>query len=391
MKKIIDLLIILCMALIVSIFWTGGFEVQIVGKEISAHGLTNPILAALILTLLRFCLSVGWKNSVIFFSSLTVALILAELFLRVINLPITQPTLKNIMMPSDVLSYQLVPLIKGENIRINSHGLRDRERSWDKPEGVTRVLGIGDSFTFGYEVREEDCYLKQLELLLNEQKTKWDVINAGVTGYNMWQYLAYLRCCGYKYSPDLITIGVFFDDFYGDPSPPKKVPQVRRYRSLSFIRLVNFTRNLSDLLMFRYRYLFDASWLRSIEKRREHIFNKDDYLILTGKADPELFKKYETRLKSISNVAKRHNAKVLVLFIPDIVQLNYPEFKVINRILKEICKKCGVEYLDLTRTFECAGNTGKLYMMPHDAHTSPAGHKIIAGEMKKKILAMMKN
>jgi len=384
---LINIIILLLISLIISILWTGGFEINIIGKQISCKGLTNPILILSILILFRICLAIGWINSLTLFIALLLSASLSEVFLRILDSPMTLPSLKNMTQPSDILGYELVPLLNDRQIKINSHGLRDREHSWIKPTGVRRLLGIGDSFTFGYNVDVEDCYLKQLERLLNHGKKKWDVINAGVSGYDMWQYLAYFIHYGYRYEPDLVTVGIFFDDFYGDPTPRQKISPHGRYRSLSSVRLINFSRNCVELLKFRYRYLLDSGWLKSIEQRREYIRNSKCYPLLMGKADSQVYEKFELRLKKLNHVAKEYGARVLVIFIPDIVQLYNPELQVVNSILKNICQRCNVGYLDMTTYFEKFKDIRKLYLLPGDAHTSPAGHGIIAREMEKWITA----
>jgi hypothetical protein len=377
--------------LIVSIIWTGGFEVRLFGAEISCHGLANPIIFLSILMLFRFFLIIGWVNSLVLLLALFVSAAVAEGFLRVVDLPLAQPILKEIMQPSNVLGYHHVPLLRDRTIKINSHGLRDREFSYEKPEGVKRVLGIGDSFTFGYGVNSDDCYLKQLELELNRNGDKWEVINAGVTGYSMWQYLAYFEHYGYRYEPDLVTIGFYFDDFYGDPSAEEKTYSGSRHHSLKSIRLVNFSRNCLQLLQFRYRYLLGSRWLRSIEDRREYILSNAYHHLLSGKADQKLYRKFETRLGEFYRMAKQHGARVLVIFIPDIVQLNRPELQGVNNFLEEICLRSQIGYLDMASHFERFEDVKKLYMLPYDAHTSPTGHKIIAAELEKKIKEVMAN
>ena len=387
-KSLLNALIVLFIVLITSIILTGGFEINIAGKEISCNGLINPILALTIFLLFRFYLAIGFKNSLVFISALFFSVILAEVVLKVLNPSMALPALKNITQPSDVLSYRLVPLLKDRSIQTNSHGLRDRERSWIKPMGIKRLLGIGDSFTFGYQVDLKDSYLKQLESRLNGSKKQWDVINAGVSGYNMWQYLAYFENFGYRYDPDLVTIGLFFDDFYGDPSFEEEKTDTQRFRSLSDISLVNFIRNSTELLQNRYRYLLGASWLKSIGDRRNHILNSKNHLLLSGKADPELYQKFESRLKKFVNIAKKHGVPVLVLLIPDAVQLHHPELKIVNSMIKNVCLKHEAEYLDMTPYFEKINDPETLYLLPHDAHTSPFGHRIIAREIEKKIKRM---
>jgi hypothetical protein len=230
-----------------------------------------------------------------------------------------------------------------------------------------------------------------LELELNRNGDKWEVINAGVTGYNMWQYLAYFEHYGFRYEPDLVTIGLYFDDFYGDPSAEEKTYSGVRHHSLKSIRLVNFSRNCLQLLQFRYRYLLGSRWLRSIEDRREYILSNAYHRLLSGKADQKLYKKFESRLREFYRIAKQHGARVLVIFIPDIVQLNHPELQGVNDVLKEICLRSHVSYLDMTSHFEKFEDVKKLYLLPYDAHTSPTGHQIIASEIKKKIKERMPN
>jgi hypothetical protein len=385
LKLLLNVFIVLFVILIISIIWAGGFELRILGLEISCHGLANPVIFLSILILFRFFLIIGWANSLIFSIALLVSAAVAEGFLRIVDLPLAQPMLKEMMQPSSVLGYQHVPLLRDRTIRINSHGLRDREFSYEKPEGVKRVLGIGDSFTFGYGVNLDNCYLKQLERRLNRNGDKWEVINAGVSGYSMWQYLAYFEHYGYRYEPDLVTIGIYFDDFYGEPSGEQERFSGPRYYPLKSVRLVNFSRNCLQLLRFRYRYLLGSKWLRSIEDRRKYFLNSEYHRLLSGKADHKLYKKFESRLQEFNRIVKQHGAYALLIFIPDIVQINHPELQGVNDFLKEICLRSEVSYLDMTPHFEGFGDVKKLYMLPYDAHTSPVGHQLIAVEMEKKV------
>ncbi|MFO7739096.1 MAG: SGNH/GDSL hydrolase family protein [Desulfatiglandaceae bacterium] len=378
---IIVLLAILCLSILIS----GGFSWHINGIKLSFNSLINPLVALLIAFICRFILSIGAANGLILITSILIALFVGEIALRIIAPPMALPQLKSLFQPDTELGYRMIPLLEDKNIRTNSHGLRDKERDWEKPEGVLRLLGLGDSFTFGYEVSSSDSYIKQLESLLNQNGEKWDVINAGVTGYNMWQYLTYFENIGYRYAPDLITIGIYFDDFFGEPSSgSNEVKSERRYRSFSFIRLANFCRNLADIIKFRYRYLYDRKWLRSVDERQDFISENKKYRdLLRGKADPEVYKKFESRLKRIVSLAGEKDIPVLVIFIPDIAQLHNPELQKINRIISEICIRTKTEFIDITNVFEEVDDVRHLYLLPHDAHTSTYGHEIIAKETYK--------
>jgi lysophospholipase L1-like esterase len=100
-------------------------------------------------------------------------------------------------------------------VAINSKGLRNPETPYEKPEGVYRVLALGDSWTFGYRMEEPDAYPRQLERELRARAAargdlrRFEVINAGVIGYSTDQEAAFLRIEGWKYQPDLVLVNYY--------------------------------------------------------------------------------------------------------------------------------------------------------------------------------------
>ena len=53
-------------------------------------------------------------------------------------------------------------------IRINRYGQRGKDYPLEKEPGEFRIIGLGDSLTFGPGVRDEDTYLAQLEAMLRK-------------------------------------------------------------------------------------------------------------------------------------------------------------------------------------------------------------------------------
>jgi hypothetical protein len=73
-----------------------------------------------------------------------------------------------------------------------------------------RVAAVGDSFTFGLEVRYEETWAHQLELALGSE---FQVLNFGVDGYGVDQaYLRYRRDVA-AWHPEIVILGVIDDDF----------------------------------------------------------------------------------------------------------------------------------------------------------------------------------
>lgn len=86
--------------------------------------------------------------------------------------------------------------------KINSKGLRDDEYDYNKPENTTRILLLGDSFTFGDEVNREDNIPENMERIL--KKYRCQVLNFGVCGYGTIQEYLSLKEEGVKYEPDVV-------------------------------------------------------------------------------------------------------------------------------------------------------------------------------------------
>ncbi len=63
--------------------------------------------------------------------------------------------------------------------RTNSRGLRDKEYDLNKTEGKKRIVIVGDSFTWGFGVNDDEIYSERLESMLSNT----EVINLGVTAF----------------------------------------------------------------------------------------------------------------------------------------------------------------------------------------------------------------
>ena len=90
-------------------------------------------------------------------------------------------------------------------VRINSLGFRGAE-----PASVTsttlKILCLGDSFTFGYGVNEEDTFAMRLSQQLKRDGLDHVVYNAGVTGWGTLQELLYARDHLELLKPDVIIL-----------------------------------------------------------------------------------------------------------------------------------------------------------------------------------------
>lgn len=99
------------------------------------------------------------------------------------------------------------------DVRLNALGFRERRLPSPKPAGVLRVIALGDSFTQGYGVEEDDAWPRRLESALDARRPgRYQVVNLGVPGTNPRDHLSHLRNPGLVYEPDVVLVTVMGND-----------------------------------------------------------------------------------------------------------------------------------------------------------------------------------
>ena len=89
----------------------------------------------------------------------------------------------------------------------NSMGFRsDREFSHQRPPGVLRILSLGDSFTAGYRVGQEETFSHLQERWINQNYGKAEVLVAEIEEPTAALY--YLVKFGIKMNPDVVLLGI---------------------------------------------------------------------------------------------------------------------------------------------------------------------------------------
>jgi lysophospholipase L1-like esterase len=90
-------------------------------------------------------------------------------------------------------------------VKINSLGFRDYEYAITKKKKY-RVAVIGDSFTFGWGVNLEDCWVKILEKELNESGLNVEILNLGKGGASPADYAQTAEKVIPILKPDLVVV-----------------------------------------------------------------------------------------------------------------------------------------------------------------------------------------
>lgn len=157
-------------------------------------------------------------------AGLLLAVGLAEVLVRLLGLAPAPPDPMDPFLELHALhadpeiGYTLRPGAVGEyqnaKVRVNALGCRD-DAVLDGPP--LRILALGDSITFGASIDQADTWEARLDQALGEV----DVMNCGVSGYNLLQAQARYDEALAELSPDIVLLNVFSDDL----APPYRMAE----------------------------------------------------------------------------------------------------------------------------------------------------------------------
>ena len=106
------------------------------------------------------------------------------------------------------LPYVLAPGLTALDRNTNSRGWRGPEFDAAKRPGVTRIVCIGASTTYGWDVLWEHTWPARLQAMLSEGDDEFEVLNAGVPGYVSTEVVEHFQRHVLPTDPDVVV-------FYG--------------------------------------------------------------------------------------------------------------------------------------------------------------------------------
>lgn len=108
----------------------------------------------------------------------------------------------------------LSPVDRG-SILLRRNGYRGKRPCKDCPDGNTRIVAIGGSSTFGIPMPSGDkAYSGILQRLLDQRRPgePYEVLNAGIPGFGIWQIIEALERVVLADKPKIVILCAWFND-----------------------------------------------------------------------------------------------------------------------------------------------------------------------------------
>ena len=255
----------------------------------------------------------------------------------------------------------------------NSQGYRDVEHAVEKPEGVFRIVLIGDSVAEGRDVDADSAFGRVLERELNARGDgrRYEVILLALIGYSTSQEIVVLENEAFRYQPDLILWSYCLND----PAHPV-------YHNAN-----------GDLGRYYYRprsYLFaraEAFAFRVKQKFRGRNCPEEFHAFLHCAFWPEV----EANLKRIGSITRQHRVPVVFVIHPIFekgVGFNEYSLRDVHLRLAEAARTNGFDVVDLLEAFRAYPSAelkieNANYYDPW--HMNARGHRVAAAAIEPHI------
>jgi lysophospholipase L1-like esterase len=274
----------------------------------------------------------------------------------------------------------------------NSAGMRDIERRTTKPPKTFRVAVLGDSYVESLQVEPDRSFCQLVENRLNAASTDthFEVMNFGVSAYNLGQMYLRLKSLALNFKPDLVILAMRID----------QAPQLDPYAhgGLIFARptfSLDAKKNLKQDNTVQDAWLKSPdgqrtqglSWLRAnsrvwgvISLSVQHLVRNNQNELCGYRERPfdQQWPIAHALIKAVNDLCNQEGCRFMLLALPG----PGPDHN--DRQLKLLSNSAitfGIPCLNLTPAFNQAFAKGaNLYFT---SHMNESGHQLLADELSK--------
>lgn len=273
---------------------------------------------------------------------------------------------------------------------INSSGFRGPERRIAKPASVRRVAFLGDSFTLGIGVRDDDTLPAQFERAMRRRGSGQHATRSPVSGLDAPGKDRRVRP---ERELQVLNFGI------SDSSTPRQIEllerQVLRFRPDVVILVLflndadlrgtsEFLRDGKTWARLRGHSFFLNALIGSIESSRLHVAMVEHYR--SGYTDGRPgWEAMRAAIRKGQLLSVAEGFEWVVALYPVLFQLDeqYP-FEAIHRTIAQFCRSAGISFVDLLGSVRGERDVD-LWVHRTDQHPNERAHALVAASLADRI------
>lgn len=302
---------------------------------------------------------------------------------------------------------------------INEDGFRDsRRHPIPKPDGTTRVLLVGDSFTFGQGVNYEEIWSVIVEKRLEESGNNHiDLVKAGIQGMDTRSEFILMRRLLEKYQYDMVIVAFLINDLYTntlhgiqDSQENPKARDVDQIISDKSNRSIGGWSDIAKGIFVgsgRNRTFHLLTLGRRIAIGSEAIYCKLYFMMpdrgdfLTIPLAPSVQEKLRITtilLEKMVDYLDALGKKLIVLSIPQQAQVLCHEqvtesdaidIAFYDRYFSDRAKEHGFTWVTTLDAFTKSNHNKNELFYRFDGHLTPAGNEVVAGLFLREVMPLI--
>jgi hypothetical protein len=251
-------------------------------------------------------------------------------------------------------------------------GFRESEFEWVKGKGTYRIAVIGDSFTFGQGIPQQDRFTDLLGRLLDGKTARYEVLNFGKPGAETVDHVVILRDVALRTKPDFILLQWYVNDVEGHNKQDRPVilpllPSSRLHARFHASSALYF-------LMNRQWGVLQSTLGISSGTKREYMLKR------FGDPNSPASREASQALKDFIDLCAKNQIPMGVVLFPyagiDLGD-SYP-YAFLHERVREICTEREIQSLDLRPRFAPYTKHKKLWANRFDSHPSAFAHRLAA-------------
>ena len=302
-----------------------------------------------------------WRNrALLTFITVPISIAAAE--------PMTRFLFRVVTTSSDNGGYFTRRWFRTGAVSTNSSGFGGREFSAVKPAGVYRIAVVGDSFTYGNGVRQEDRYSDLLQARL---PARFEVLNFGAPGANTPEHRTLVAHLLPEIHPDFVLLQWFVNDVEDDDTTGRPT-----FRPLMPVRTIhNWLNDVSALYT-----VANMKWAE-MQVALGMTTSYTDYLH-HRLGDPNSHDSQVDwhQLLELIEECRRAGVPLGIVLFPDTAGSlgdDYP-FAYLHARVLEICQAQNLTCLDLRHDFSLVKDRRQLWASQLDHHPGALANEIAA-------------
>jgi lysophospholipase L1-like esterase len=271
---------------------------------------------------------------------------------------------------------------------LNSFGFRGSPRTINKSPDRRRILVLGDSFTEGVQVGEQELFTARIEMA----DPKLEVINTGVGGYGTVQEYLYLASEGLRFNPDFVLLMFFENDLsdsalsYSPGFGPRPFARLEE-DGLHIVEVLDSSEHRKYIMPVPFRsalnrysyfyYFLNAQVYQPLLSKQMRAMQQADL----NRIDSETrYKIFDGVVSKLARLLDQQRIRFLVVLIPnrdDAMRGHSEAVKVVSNL----CAARNIEHLSLLDRFHADSSSGSSLYFPEDIHWTKDGHRVAAEEI----------